>query len=213
MEGLLRDLRFGIRMLIRTPLLSVTAILTFGLGVGPPAFIYSVSYVFGVLPVRDADRLMVVRRITPSGQESVSFHDYRDIRERQTVFQDLAAGFTSTLNLAGEDGPPERLQGGYVTANAFAGLGISPILGRAFQEGDDAPGAPALLLLGFDAWQSRYAADQDVVGRAARVNGEPATIIGVMPEGFGFPVIDQAWMPLRYDPATLTRGGGPWLDV
>lgn len=132
MEGLLRDLRFSIRMLLRTPLLSVTAILTFGLGIGAPTFVYSVTYVFGVLPVRDADRLMVVRSITESGQGSVSFHDYRDIRERQTVFQDLAAGYSGTLNLAGEDGPPERVRGGYVTANAFAGLGISPILGRAF---------------------------------------------------------------------------------
>ena len=132
LEALLRDLQFSIRMLIRTPLLSVTAILTFGLGIGAPTFVYSVSYVFGVLPVRDADRLMSV---TESGQGSVSFHDYRDIRERQTVFQDLAAGYSGTLNLAGEDSPPERVEGGYVTANAFAGLGISPILGRAFQEG------------------------------------------------------------------------------
>lgn len=200
-------------MLLRTPLLSVTAILTFGLGIGAPTFVYSVTYVFGVLPVRDADRLMVVRSITESGQGSVSFHDYRDIRERQTVFQDLAAGYSGTLNLAGEDGPPERVRGGYVTANAFAGLGISPILGRAFQEGDDAPGAPALLLLGFDTWQNRYAADPDVVGRAARVNGEPATVIGVMPEGFGFPIAEEAWIPLRYDPATLTRGGGIGLVV
>ena len=68
-------------------------------------------------------------------------------------------------------------------------------------------------MLGFDTWQNRYAADQDVVGRAARVNGEPATVIGVMPEGFGFPIAHQAWIPLRYDPVTLTRGGGIGLMV
>jgi len=213
MEGLLRDLLFGIRMLRRTPLLSVTAVLTFGLGVGAPTFVYSISYVFAALPVQDADRLMVVRGITASGQEAVRFHDYRDMRERQTVFEDLAAGYSSTLNLAGLDSPPERIQGGFVTANAFAGLGISPMLGRAFQEGDDAPGAPALLLLGFETWRDHYAADPDVLGQTARVNGEPATIIGVMPEGFGFPIADEAWVPLRYDPATLTRGGGFGLVV
>ena len=213
MEGLLRDLLFGIRMLKRTPLLSVTAIVTFGLGVGAPTFIYSVSFVFAALPVQDADRLMVVRRITASGQGPVSFHDYLDIRGRQTVFQDLAAGYSSTLNLAGQDSPPERVQGGFVTANAFAGLGISPMLGRAFQEGDDAPGAPGLLLLGFETWQDHYAADPDVLGQTVRVNGEPSTVIGVMPEGFGFPIADEAWVPLRYDPTTLTRGGGIGLAV
>ena len=159
MSGLLSDLRFGIRMLIRTPLLSVTAVVTLGLGVGVTTFAYSITYVLMVLPVENFDRLMVVRRTTASGQGSVPFQDYRDFRDRQTVFQDLAAGYGGTMNLAGEDGPPLRVQGSFVTANAFAGLGISPILGRGFLEGDDAPGAPALLLLGFETWQSHYAAD------------------------------------------------------
>jgi len=213
MEGLLKDLRFGIRMLIRTPLLSVTAILTLGLGVGVTTFAYSISYVFTVLPVEDADRLKVVERITVSSQGRVPFHDYRDMRDRQTVFQGLASGYSGTINLAREGSPPERVRGSYVTANAFTGLGISPIIGRGFLEGDDAPGAPALLLLGFETWQNHFAADAAVVGRVVRVKGEPTTVIGVMPEGFGFPITDQAWVPLRYDPSTLPRGGGVWLNV
>ena len=132
MEGLERDLRFGIRMLIRTPLLSITAVLTLGLGVGATTFVYSISYVFAILPMEDGDRLMVVRRTTASSQGPVPFLDYRDMRDRQTVFQDLAAGYSGTMNLAGEDGPPLRVQGGYVTANALAGLGISPPPGRGF---------------------------------------------------------------------------------
>ena len=213
MEGLLKDLQLGIRTLIRTPLLSITAVLTLGLGVGVTTFAYSISYVFTVLPVEDGDRLKVVRRITASGQGPVPFHDYRDFRDRQTVFQNLAAGYSGTMNLAAEEGPPVRAQSSYVTANAFTGLGISPILGRGFVEGDDAPGAPALLLLGFETWQNHYAADDAVVGRTVRVNGEPATVIGVMPEGFGFPIADEVWVPLRYDPTTLLRGGGRGLSV
>ena len=200
-------------MLIRTPLLSVTAVVTLGLGVGVTTFAYSISYVLMRLPVENFDRLMVVQRTTASDQWSVPFHDYRDFRDRQTVFQDLAAGYAGTMNLAGEEGPPLRVVGSYVTENAFAGLGISPILGRGFLEGDDAPGAPGLLLLGFETWQSYYAADADVVGRTVRVNGEPATVIGVMPEDFGFPLVAEAWAPLRYDATTLPRGGGVWLSV
>ncbi len=92
MSGLLSDLRFGIRMVIRTPLLSVTAVVTLGLGVGGTSFAYSISYVLMVLPVENFDRLMVVQRTTATGQGSVPFQDYRDFRDRQTVFEDLAAG-------------------------------------------------------------------------------------------------------------------------
>ncbi len=119
MSGLLNDLRFGMRMLIRTPLLSITAVVTLGLGVGVTTFTYSISYVFAVMPVDNYDRLMVVQRTTASRQGSVPFHDYRDFQDRQTVFLDLAAGYSGTINLAGTDGPPERVQGGYVTDRAF----------------------------------------------------------------------------------------------
>ena len=114
MEALVRDLEYSIRMLIRTPLLSVTAALTLGLGVGATTFGYSVSYGLMVIPVQDHERLMVVFSTVNSGQSqrSVRFHDYRDMRERQSVFQDLAAGYVGTINLAGQEGPPERLRGG-----------------------------------------------------------------------------------------------------
>mgnify|MGYP001347470276 CR=1 FL=1 len=101
MSGLLNDLRFGIRMLIRTPLLSVTAVVTLGLGVGVTTFAYSISYVLMVLPVDNFDRLMAVRRMTSGEVGSVPFHDYLDFRDRQTVFQNLAAGYSGTMNLAG----------------------------------------------------------------------------------------------------------------
>ena len=125
----------------------------------------------------------------------------------------MAAGYSGTLNLAGDDEPPQSLLGGFVTANAFEGLAVSPILGRSFQEGDDLPGAPNILLLGFDTWNNRFAADRNVLGRGVRVNGEPSIIIGVMPEGFGFTIVEDAWTPLRYDPATLPRAGGRILSV
>ena len=210
----MKDLTFGFRMLIRTPTLSLLAVLTIGLGVGSTAFVYTITYGILDLPVQDPGRLIRVLRDTPGGnQGGFSFHDYLDVRERQTVFSSLAAGYSGTVNLAGDDEPPQRLQGGFVTANAFDGLGVSPILGRSFQEGDDLPGAPNILLLGFDTWNNRFAADRDVLGRGVRVNGEPAIIIGVMPEGFGFPLLEDAWTTLRYDPATLPRRGGRALSV
>ena len=218
MSGLLSDIRFGFRMLVRTPLLSLVAVLTIGLGVGGTTFAYSstLQLMNRGLPVQDPHRLMAVQRRDPSSGgpgQTMPFHDYRDIRDRQTVFRDLAAGYTGTVNLSGEAGPPERFQGGFITANAFDGLGVPPLMGRGFQEGDDLPGARALLLLGFDVWTNRFAADANIVGKTARVNGETATIIGVMPEGFGFPIFEEMWVPLRFDAATVPRGGGVGVIV
>jgi hypothetical protein len=204
----MKDVRFGLRMLLRTPMLSLIATVTFGLGAGSTAFIYMVTTGIQDISVPDADRLMQVVRGRPGrSYNRLVFHEYRDLRQRQTSFVDLAAYYSGTMNLANPGEPPQRLQGGYVTSNAFDGLGVSAFMGRAFRAGDDLPGAPSLLLLGFDAWTNQFAADPDVVGQSAMLNGEPATIIGVMPEGFGFPQIEEAWTPLRYDAATLPRRG------
>jgi predicted permease len=218
MDGLLHELRIGFRMLLRTPLLSIVAILTIGLGVGATSFAFSVVYgtLIRDLPVQRADQLMVLQRLRPSqGEEPlpVTLHDFLDFREQQTSFAQLGAGYSGTVNVGGDDGPPERYQGGFVTAEMLTMLGVPPLHGRLFTEGDDRPGAPALLLLGYEAWQNRFAADPGVVGRSVRVNGETATVIGVMPEGFGFPFNEDVWVPHRVDPSPLERGGGVALTV
>ena len=218
MDSLLQDLRHGFRMLFRTRLLSAVAVLTIGLGIGSTSFAFSVVYgtLLRGLPVRDAERLMVVTQARPEdGTEGlrVPLHDYHEIRDRQTSFEHLAASYSGTVNLAGTEGPPERYQGSFVTARTLSMLGVTPIHGRAFVEGDDAPGAPPLVLLGYAVWRNRFGADPAVVGTTVRVNGEAATIIGVMPEGFRFPFAEDLWVPLRVDPSTLPRRGGTPLLV
>jgi putative ABC transport system permease protein len=218
MDGFLKDLRLGFRMLVRTPLLSVVAVLTIGLGVGATSFAFSVVHatLLRGLPVRDADRLMVVQQTRLSeGIDGmpVAIHDYVEFRDQQTTFEHLAAGYSGTINLGGTEGPPERFQGAFVTARMLSMLGIPPLHGRLFVEGDDAPGAPPLVLLGYTVWRNRFASDPDVVGRTVVVNGESATIIGVMPEGLRFPFNDDLWVALRDDPDVLPRGQGVPLLV
>jgi putative ABC transport system permease protein len=218
MDGLLHELRVGFRMLLRTPLLSLVAILTVGLGVGATSFAFSVVYgtLIRDLPVRAADRLMVVRSIRPEegdGPFDVTLHDFHDYREQQSSFAQLGAGYSGTVNVGGDDGTPERYQGGFVTAEMLSMLGVAPLHGRLFAPGDDQPGAPALLLLGYEPWRNRFGADPGVVGRSVRVNGEPATVIGVMPQGFKFPFNEDVWVPHRVDASTLPRGGGTTLTV
>lgn len=212
MDGLFQDLRGGFRMLLRTPLLSAAAVLTIGLGVGGVTFAFSVLYgaLLRPIPVHAPDRLVSVfstRLEDNVDRMDVDLHDYLEFRRDQTTFDGLAAGYSGTVNLAGEEGPPERYQGTFVTVGMLSMLGPQPLHGRTFREGDDTPGTPPVVVLGYDAWRTRYAEDPAVIGRSARVNGETATIVGVMPEGFRFPFNQDLWVPLRDDPATTPRGG------
>ena len=217
MDGFLSDVRHGLRMLVRTPLLSVVAILTIGLGVGAVTFASSVVYatIFRGPPVRDNDRLMVVEewRRETGDQLGVPLNDFRDLQAGITTLAPLAAFYLGTVNVGGSDGPPERYRGAFVTAHMLSMLGVPPVLGRTFTEGDDVPGAPALAVIGFNAWRSRWGSDPGVIGKTIRVNGEAAEIIGVMPEGFQFPLDQDIWVPLRVDAAQLERRGGQLLQV
>ncbi|HKJ02786.1 MAG TPA: ADOP family duplicated permease, partial [Longimicrobiales bacterium] len=210
MTTLMADLRFGARMLRRTPGLSLIAVATIALGVGLTTQTYSSldGTVLRGLPVPDADRLMFVEeRIDRLGidQNGTPLHDFLDLQERQTVFEELAAYHWSSFNLAGEEAPPERVQGAAVSANALTVVGVPPLLGRVFRPGEDAPDAPPRIVLSYALWKNRFAGDAGVVGRTIRVNGEATEVVGVMPDGFEFPFQHVAWMPYHFDPATTPR--------
>ncbi|MDH5761107.1 MAG: ABC transporter permease [Gemmatimonadota bacterium] len=210
MTTLLADLRFGARMLLKTPGLSLAAVSTIALGVGLTTHTYSAldGTVLRGLPVPDAHRLMFVsERIDRLGvqQSGVPLHDFLDLQERQRVFEELGAYQWASFNLAGEEAPPERVLGATVSANALSVVGVPPLLGRTFEPGDDAPDASPRVVLGYALWRNRFAGDPAILGRTIRVNGEATEVIGVMPEGFQFPFMQMAWIPYRYDPAVTAR--------
>jgi len=210
MATLWADVRFATRMLFKTPGLSLIAILTIALGVGLTTLTYSSldGTVLRGLPVPGAERLMFVnQRIERLGiqQTSVPFQDFLDLRERQNVFDDLASVSWAWFNLAGDEAPPERIQGAVVSANALSLVGVAPFLGRVFEPGEDGPDASPTIVLSYRLWQNRFAGDPGIVGGTIRVDGAATTVVGVMPDGFAFPFDQAAWMPYRYDPATMPR--------
>ena len=212
MTTLMADLRFGVRMLFKTPGMSLIAVLTIALGVGLTTHTYSAldGTVLRGLPVPDNDRLMFVNERIERldiNQTGVPLHDYLDLRERQAVFEELGAYQWASFNLAGDEAPPERVLGAVTSANALSVVGVPPLLGRVFEAGDDAPDAPPRIVLGYTLWQNRFAGDRGLLGSTIRVNGEVTEVIGIMPEGFNFPFMQVAWMPYRYDPATTPRRG------
>jgi putative ABC transport system permease protein len=217
MSTLAHDLRFGFRLLRKNPWLTLVAVLALGMGIGLTAMMYSITYgaLLRGLPFEGGDRIYHVDRADPSQgftQMGVPLHDFLDWREQQRAFEELAAFYSGTVNI-GDTGHAERFNGGFMSANSIRIIGAQPLLGRAFRDGDDAPGAAPVIILGYDAWRNRYGADPGVVGRQVRMNGLAAEIIGVMPQGFRFPVTHEVWVPLELDATRFARGGGTWLAV
>jgi putative ABC transport system permease protein len=187
-----------------------------GLGIALPTVLFCFAYgALRPLPVPDGHRIVHLEHANPAqGLEEldVSIHDYLDWGSAQSALQDMAAFYRGTVNLSGGD-RPERYFGAFVTANALDVLEVRPALGRGFLTGEDHPAAERVALVSHAVWRSRFNARPDVVGSVVRVNGIPTTVVGVLPEGFGFPYWDDVWLPLRIDAADLGRGEGPGLEV
>jgi len=217
MGSLLGRLRYGARMIIRRPGLSATAIVALALGIGLTTTMFSIVYVTVIrgLPFEDSEELVAIFRNRPAqGVQfmGVTIHDFEDWRQLQTSFDDIAAYFAETVNVGGTEGRPIRYLGAYVSAHTFDLLGVQPILGRTFRPEEDHPSTPPVMILSYRAWQDRFEGDPNVIGQTVRANAEVTTIVGVMPEKFGFPSQMDAWLPLRIDPLAYPRGGGPALE-
>ena len=210
------DWRSGLRLVVKQPGLAASAIVALGLGIGLTSLLFSLTYGIYLrdLPFPDGDRIMAISGTnvaTGRTRLEVSIHDIAAWRQRQQSFDDLAAFGRGSLNVVLHANQPERLVGAWLTPNGFEVLGAKPLLGRTFTDADGEPGAPAVLVLGHGVWVKHFGSDPRVLGRAVRADGEAATIIGVMPPGFAFPSIQEAWMPLRVSPLDVPRGQGPQL--
>ena len=129
----------------------------------------------------------------------VSIHDFQDWRAQQTSFEDIAGYYAETVNIGGTEGEPIRYLGAYASARMFEILRVQPVLGRVFRPEEDHPSTPPVMMLSYRAWQDRFQGDPAIIGRIVRANAEMTTIVGVMPEQFGFPQQMDAWLPLRID--------------
>jgi predicted permease len=218
MQQLAGDIRSGIRVLVRYPMLSLVAILTLGLGIGLSTTVFCIvnGGLFKGLPFQDADRIVAVVATSPSQNQPrrpISVHDFAVWQERQRAFEQFGAFRVAPINLFTADGRPERVTAGQLTVSAFRLLGVQPLLGRGFRDGDDRPGAEPIVLLGWDLWQQKFGGSPAVLGSAIRAGGVQRTVIGVMPESFGFPFREAMWVPLAIDPTSPPRGQGPSYQV
>src|SRR2546428_11365514 len=184
MHTLIQDLRYGIRMLAKSPGITIIAVLALGLGIGANTAIFSVvnAALLRPLPYADPDRLVRLSEDSPQvPQMSISYPNFLDWRQQNKVFSGIAGMQFRSLNLTGKD-EPERLAGRGVSAEFFDVLGVKPALGRSFAADEDRPGANPVCIISHGLWQRRFGSDQNIVNKQVTMSGATYTVIGRLSE-------------------------------
>src|SRR4051812_32305470 len=193
---MLQDLRFAARLLVKERWFSAVAVVALALGIGLNATVFTLvnAVLIRGLPFKDSQDLYLIGwQDKRGGTSDVSYADFKDWREQTKVFTGLAAWTGGDLNISDDRGMPEQARGTYLTANAFSVVGQRPLLGRDFGPADERRGTDRAVIIGYEIWRNRYSGDPGIVGKLTRVNGEPAVIVGVMPEGMMFPQNTKMW--------------------
>ncbi len=217
LDSLGQDVRIGLRLLLKEKSFCFLAVLVLGLGIGAATTQFTVvnAIVLRGFSFPHPEQLMSVGLIDPQASaQNNNFglgniptaQDFEDLRAAQQSFAQMAGYLNgSTINVTYKNNP-QRYTGGYVTEDLFKIIGVSPILGRDFTAEDNKPGAEKVTILGHAIWQRDFNSDPKIVGQSVRINGKAATIIGVMPPNFKFPVSEELWVPLYNEFPPRPRG-------
>jgi putative ABC transport system permease protein len=212
------DLKLGARMLAKSPGLALVGGFGIAVGVALGAGAYATinTYFYPELPLNEGNRIVAVAKfdLKRRREDERLLHDFLVWRRELRSVVDLGAFRTIQRNLVSETGQGEPIAIAEMTASGFRVARVPPLLGRTFIDADEQSGAPPVIVIGYDVWQSQFAGDKAILGREIRIGRVEHTIIGIMPQGFAFPVSHQYWVPLRFDPrAPVAPGSGPNLDV
>jgi len=209
MHKLLQDLRYATRTLVKKPGFVLVAVVTLALGIGGSTAIFTVvnSALLRGLPYRSSNELYHLWERTPQkefNRREFSYPDYQDYQQN-SVFTGLA-GYTGGGAILSGSGEPESVPAARASANFFSVLGVDPIVGRTFQDGEDKPGGPKVTVLTYGLWQRKFGGDPNAVGKQLTINGESYTVIGVLPQTFQFALRPaDLWLPYQPTPNQLSR--------
>ena len=216
LEDVWQDARYAVRSLRKHPSFAVIAIFTLALGIGANTAIFSMinAVLLRPLPYSDADRLVVLTETVAERPIGVSYPNFVDWRNQNTVFENIAAvRHRESFNLTGS-GESERLQGRLVSANFLSTLGVKPILGRDFSAEDDRQGAAPVVMLSHALWQRRFGADEKIIGQQLTLNRESFTVVGVTPAGFEYRLDADLSVPIGLSTERFSaRGRDPGIEA
>ncbi|MEO8593097.1 MAG: ABC transporter permease [Candidatus Solibacter sp.] len=216
--SLWQDIRYGERTLRKSPGFAATAILTLALGIGATTAIFSVvdALLWKPIALPNLDSLaVVVQRVPgePRQWNTIAAGDVEDIRRESASLENLTSWQSGMANIVGTSGEPQRALQTLVAANFFTTLGVQPVLGRGFQEGEDQPGREREVVLSDRLWRRRFAADPTIVGQTIRLDDQNFLVTGVMPASFDFPMATELWTPYALKPAERASRRGNTLFV
>src|SRR5688572_18171667 len=198
---MLQDYKLGLRLLLRFPGLTIAGGLTLTLAIGIGAGYYDLmgKVMFPTIPLPDGDRLVAIdtQNVLTNQSEMRIARDFLDWRRELRTIDELGAFRSAPRNVAIGRGTPQRIQTAELTASALRSAHVAPLLGRLLLESDETPGAPGVVVLGHDVWQRVFGARVDVLGSEVKLGDTRATVVGVMPDGFGYPFNYHAWTPLQ----------------
>ncbi len=212
MDEILQDLRYAARVLRRSPGFALVAVLTLGLGIGVVTTIFSVinALLIRPMPHLETEGLVVVRPYKKDGSESsLSWAQVQALREGVPGFAAVEAYHDDAVVLSPPGGEPERVEAERVTPGLFSTIGARPMLGRLFLPEEGVEGRDRVVILSHVLWTERFAGDRGVLGRTVLVDGAPHTVVGVMPERFGYPDNQPLWIP--YAPSPTDQPGMRYL--
>ncbi len=207
-EQLVGDMRLALRLLAARLGATSLAVISLASGIGVSMAFFTLVNAFCLrgLPIDDPDRvLFVTTRDAQAKPGGLSYGDFQDLHDSAASFVGVAAYAQAQINAADDRDPPQRIAGCYISAGAFRLLGAAPAIGREFTSADEAPGTPLVAVIGQAVWLARYGGDPSVVGRTVRLDGKPATIVGVMPDGFRFPAQANLWLPIARMPGLIDQ--------
>lgn len=215
--GLSLDFKLGFRMLVKYPGLTVVGglAMAFAIWAGTVTFVLVGQFLHPTLPLPGGDRIVQIRNwdVSASRAEPRALSDFLVWRDALRSVTDLGAYRNVSRNLIVGDDRGRRVRAAEITASAFRIAPEPPLLGRVLMRADEGAGAPPVVVVGYEVWQTQFGGDTRIVGRIVQLGDEYATVVGVMPEGFAFPVSHELWTPLRPDAVVHAPREGPGIEV
>src|SRR5690348_14549375 len=219
MHGIARDVRFGLRMLAKSPGFTLAAVVTLALGIGANTAMFTVTsaLLLRPFPYREPQQLVTLTAKDKSKDFGGTLLRFELVRDRNRSFEGVAAWTNDNFNLTGH-GEPLQVPVARVTANFFSLLGVQPQLGRTFTEDEGRPEGRPVVMISDALWRKRFGGDRNVVGQAVKLDTTPHEIVGVLPANVQFPFVGEAdiWTPRYFELTLLTpqrlRGGVGYLS-
>ena len=216
-EGVMQDLRFGLRMLRKSPGFTITAVVTLALGIGANTAIFSVvnAVLLRSLPYQDANRLVTVwsyNRARGDDTDLVSPLDFADWRAQSSAFENLAASTDEQFTMTGA-GQPVTVIAYAFSADYFRVLGVTPLAGRTFLKEEEQPGKNQVAVLSYGFWQRHFGGDREILNKTISLDGAAYTVVGIMPREFRYPSRTEMWTPLAPDPQAANDRAYRYLRV